>query len=160
EAFDNLFRRYYAMLIQYGSKICTDKNIVEDAIQDLFIELWQSKAGTQVQSVKAYFLKALKYKLLKQLKKQSLQSVDDSTDSNFQLSHDHFIIDREEESSTVKKIVQAINQLPARQKEIIYLKIYQALDYDEISEVMGINYQAARNLFYQSVKSLRQIITS
>ena len=148
------------MLIQYGSKICADKNIVEDAIQDLFIELWQSKSGTQVQSVKAYFLKALKYKLLKQLKKQSLQSVDDSGDTNFQLSHDHFIIDREEESGTVKKIVQAINQLPARQKEIIYLKIYQALDYDEISEVMGINYQAARNLFYQSVKSLRQIITS
>lgn len=159
DAFDNLFRRYYSMLIQYGLKLSDNNNTVEDCIQDLFIELWQSKAGTQVQSVKAYLLKALKYKLLKQLKSvQHAQLTDESPGNKFEISHDHFIINREDESGTAKKIIHAINELPARQKEIIYLKIYQSLSYEEISEVMNINYQAARNLFYQSVKSLRQTL--
>jgi RNA polymerase sigma factor (sigma-70 family) len=56
------------------------------------------------------------------------------------------------------RIIAALQQLPSRQKEIIYLKIYQNLGYEEISEIMGINYQVSRNLFSQSIKSLRKIL--
>lgn len=161
-AFDHLFRRHYPFLLQYGLKITGNTELVDDCIQDLFIELWQSKANPPVQSVKAYLLKALKYKIYRQFKNaQPLQSADSITgNGSFEISHDHFIITKEEERETSTKIITAINQLPNRQKEIVYLKIYQGLGYDEISEVMNINYQVARNLFYQSIKSLRQLLTS
>ncbi|HEY1199844.1 MAG TPA: sigma-70 family RNA polymerase sigma factor, partial [Niastella sp.] len=55
---------------------------------------------------------------------------------------------------------QALGQLSNRQKEIIYLKFYQELNYDEVSEIMNINYQAARNLLYQSIKSLKKLLTT
>jgi RNA polymerase sigma factor (sigma-70 family) len=159
QAFDSLFRRYYPVLLQYGLRITTDKELVNDAIQDLFIELWQSRSSTSVQSVKAYFLKALKYKLFRQFRSSSItQTTNGEFDNHFELSHDQFIMAREEEAAMVTKMITAINQLPNRQKEIIYLKIYQGLSYEELSEVMGINYQVARNLFYQSIKSLRQIL--
>ncbi|HEX7906334.1 MAG TPA: sigma-70 family RNA polymerase sigma factor [Chitinophagaceae bacterium] len=160
-AFDNLFRRYYPFLLQYGLKITGSTELVDDCIQDLFIELWQSKANSPVQSVRAYLLKALKYKLYRQLKNTlPLQSAETILENNsFEISHDHFIITKEEEGQRAKKIIAAINQLPNRQKEIVYLKIYQGLGYHEISEVMNINYQVARNLFYQSIKSLRQLLT-
>jgi RNA polymerase sigma factor (sigma-70 family) len=159
EAFDNLFRRYYPVLILYGTRIHNDKDMVDDCIQDLFIELWQSKAATEVQSVKAYFLKALKYKLFKRLRNtRSAQLTDNIEEHNFEISHDQFIVTREDEQHTTRIIVNAINQLPARQREIIYLRIYQGLSYEEISEVMNINYQVARNLFYQSIKSLRLLL--
>jgi DNA-directed RNA polymerase specialized sigma subunit, sigma24 homolog len=48
---------------------------------------------------------------------------------------------------------------PPRQKEIIYLKYYMNLSYEEVSEVMNINYQAARNLVYQSIKVLKNVLT-
>jgi RNA polymerase sigma-70 factor (ECF subfamily) len=56
-------------------------------------------------------------------------------------------------------VVHAINQLSNRQKEIVYLKLYQQLSYEEVSEIMQINYQAARNLFYQAIKSLRELLS-
>ncbi|HEX2627738.1 MAG TPA: sigma-70 family RNA polymerase sigma factor [Chitinophagaceae bacterium] len=159
QAFDNLFRRYYPVLLQYGMRITTDKELINDSIQDLFIELWQSRSSTSVQSVKAYLLKALKYKLFRQFRSNSTtQTTEGDIENHFELSHDQFIMAREDEAAMVKKMVAAINQLPNRQKEIIYLKIYQGLNYEELSEVMGINYQVARNLFYQSIKSLRQIL--
>ena len=160
EAFDNLFRRYYPLLVLYGARLCPDQDIVDDCIQDLFIELWQSKARTEVQSVKAYFLKSLKYKLFRRLKSnRPAQIGNNDVEDNIVLSHDQFLITREDELNTAKRIISAINELPGRQKEIIYLRVYQDLNYEEISEVMNINYQVARNLFYQSIKSLRQILS-
>ena len=51
-----------------------------------------------------------------------------------------------------------VEQLSHRQKEIIYLKFYQNLSYDEVSSIMNINYQAARNLLYQAIKALKKIM--
>lgn len=158
QGFDNLFRRYYPILLQYGLRITSDKELVSDCIQDLFIELWQSRSSTSVQSVKAYLLKALKYKLFRQFRGGNLTQSDTFIETNFELSHDQFLVAKEEEAQTTARVVAAINQLPNRQKEIVYLKIYQGLSYEELSDVMGINYQVARNLFYQSIKSLRALL--
>ncbi len=69
EAFAALFREHYATLFRFGSKFSTDTELLEDAIQELFIELWQAKSRAPVLSVKAYLLKSLKYKLLKAFRK-------------------------------------------------------------------------------------------
>jgi len=160
QAFDSLFRHYYPVLFQYGSRLCPDTFLLEDSIQELFIELWQSKSSSQVQSVKAYLLKSLRYKLFRQLKKiQTDRPVDHlEEEMNFEVSHDQFLILQEEKNQVNRKIIDAVNKLPNRQKEIVFLKIYQGLNYEEISEIMGINYQVARNLFHQSVRSLRMLI--
>jgi len=160
EVFSALFCNYYPLLVQYGIKICSDSSALEDCIQDLFIELWQSPAHTQVSSVKAYLLKSLKYKLYKLFRQQQpVQSTDTAFDTMaFEISHENFLVDREEVQFKANEIINAVNKLPNRQKEIVYLKIYKGFSYEEISEVMGINYQVARNLFYQSLKSLRQLL--
>ncbi|HET9431290.1 MAG TPA: sigma-70 family RNA polymerase sigma factor [Chitinophagaceae bacterium] len=162
QAFDQLFRRYYPVLLQYGSKVCPELDKLEDCIQELFIEIWQSRASGQVQSVKAYLLKSLKYKLYRQTQSsRAMKTVNQLEDEmSFVLSYDHFLIEKEESQRSAQRIMDAVNKLPNRQKEIIYLKIYQGLSYDEISEVMNINYQVARNLFSQSLKSLKQILVN
>lgn len=159
-AFDELFRRYYPLLTLYGSRICDDREVLEDNIHDLFIELWQSRSNPEIQSVRAYFLKALKYKLYKFFRKTvpSSDARELHDDVGFVISHDHFIIEQENQGEIHRTITEAVNRLPNRQKEIIYLKIYQGLKYEEISEVMNINYQVARNLLSQSVKNLRELI--
>ena len=46
----------------------------------------------------------------------------------------------EESSPTLadrkKKVMQAVNQLPKRQKEAIFLKYYENLDYQEVANLM------------------------
>lgn len=74
---------------------------------------------------------------------------------DFAFGQDHVMVGREEATLQTEKLRRSLEQLPARQREIVYLRIYQEMDYPDISEVMGINYQVARNLFHQSVKSLR-----
>lgn len=161
EAFAELFSAYYPLLYQYGSKFCNNGALLQDTIQDLFVELWQSKSGTEVKSVRAYLLKSLKYKLYKQARRSKtvLQPSETSfEDMGFSISHEDLLIATEEERSKVIAVANAVNQLPARQKEMVYLKTYKGLQYEEICEIMDINYQVARNLFSTALKTLRQLL--
>ena len=160
QAFARIFRRLYPSLVQFGAKITPRNDLLEDCIQELFTELWQNKSRTDVQSVKAYLLKSLKYKLLRALSKKPLLNTDDvANDYIFELSHESLLISREDSAAQTGKVLKAFGQLSHRQKEIIYLKFYQELSYEEISDIMNINYQVSRNLLYQSIKALKRLIS-
>ncbi len=77
---------------------------------------------------------------------------------HFEWSHEHFLIAEQENAEKKQRVLDALGRLSNRQKEIIYLKYYQNLSYEEVSEIMNINYQAARNLLYQAIKSLKSIL--
>ncbi len=157
-ALGKLFSNHYPSLIRYGSKICADQDLLEDCIQDLFAEIWQSSAKPEIQSVKAYLFKALKYKIFKKQRIFTSQYVEGNIDSLFEVSHENFLVEQEDNLDRKNKVINALNELPPRQREIIYLKIYQELSYEEVSEIMNINYQVARNLMSQSIKTLRKLL--
>jgi RNA polymerase sigma factor (sigma-70 family) len=159
DSFAALFRQHYETLFRFGSKFTTDSELLEDCIQELFIELWQAKSQTPVLSVKAYLLKSLKYKLLKVFRqKGKTRPLLDSGDIAFEWSHETFLIAQQEDAAKKKLVLGALGRLSSRQKEIIYLKYYQNLSYEEVSEIMNINYQVARNLLYQAIKSLKYML--
>ena len=159
-AFGRIFIRLYPSLFQFGCKITQHTEILEDCIQELFTELWHNKSQSDVQSVKAYLLKSLKYKLLRVLSKKAMVSASETENIyGFELSHESLLIIDEENKAQKDRVLKAFGQLSSRQKEIIYLKFYQELSYEEISEVMNINYQVSRNLLYQAIKALKKIMT-
>lgn len=159
EAFAALFREHYGTLYKFGNKFTTNTELLEDCIQELFVELWQAKSQAPVFSVKAYLLKSLKYKLLKAFRKNGkILPIHDNGDLPFELSHETFLISQQENQVKKEMVIEALGRLTHRQKEIIYLKYYQNLSYEEVSEIMNINYQVARNLLYQAIKSLKNML--
>jgi RNA polymerase sigma-70 factor (ECF subfamily) len=68
------------------------------------------------------------------------------------------LIHQQESDEKKQRVIKALEGLSHRQKEIIYLKYYQNLSYEEVSEIMNINYQVARNLLYQAIKSLKNML--
>jgi RNA polymerase sigma factor (sigma-70 family) len=156
EAFSTLFRRFYPLLFQYGNKITKESEVVEDAIQELFLELWQKKRNQPLHSVKAYLLQALKFKLYKTFRaKKPAATTKEAENHVFELSQENLHIKEEENDEQTKKIYASLEQLSPRQKEVIYLKIYKGLSYEEVSEVMGLNYQVVRNLLYTALKAFK-----
>lgn len=159
-SFGELFRRHYGLLFQYGTKICRDKQALEDNIQDLFAEIWRKRPEQPVHSVQAYLLQALKFKLYKMYRdNKPTLDLDINDEGLFELGHDTIMISEKDNSERTRKIFEAFEKLPARQKEIIYLKIYKGLSYEEISLIMDINYQVVRNLLCQALKTFRKLIS-
>ena len=154
------YTKYLKSLYNYGMKVSRDAGLVEDCIQDLFADIWQSKAASEVESVKAYLFKALKYKIFKKQRNRLLKnhSGEFPDEMMFEISHDTFLAEEQENKERVRKVIEALNKLPNRQREVIYLKIFHELSYEEVSDIMNINYQVCRNLMSQAIKALRKIL--
>ncbi len=56
----------------------------------------------------------------------------------------------------MKRLKSNIEKLTKRQREVIYLRFYQELDYDEIAGIMEINYHSVVNLIYEALRMLRK----
>lgn len=159
---DSLLKIYdlvYDPLYSYGLRICRDKTLTEDYIQDIFMELWEKRTKLpEVRSVRAYLMKILKRKHLKNFHDAAFAQARMEVEPVFSLldgSTEDEIIAREEDSSRSATVKQAIQKLTFRQREVIYLKFFQDLSYTEIAEVTGLTQRRIYNIVHESVTVLR-----
>jgi RNA polymerase sigma factor (sigma-70 family) len=160
DAFGKIFSCHYKELYKYGRKLNISPEVLDDCIQDLFLELWQRKSKLpEVQSVKGYLFKSLKFSLIKSTRNQlKFEDVDTEINHHVEFSYERMLIEEQQQQEDHQKLLEGINLLPPRQQEALYLKYMNELAYEEISEMMGISKQAAINLIYKSVKSLREFL--
>ena len=58
EALEQIYRRYYPLLLNYGCRLSANQDLVQDCIQNLFIKLMsKSRNLSATPSVKGYLLK-------------------------------------------------------------------------------------------------------
>ena len=159
EAFACIYAEQYEALLNYGRRFSLDVAIIEDAIQDTFLDLWQYRATlTDVQSVRFYLLRVLRNKLNQQFKKQQAVgfTVDDNLPFDVEYSFESQLIQQQIQEETLRQLRLCLNALSPRQKEILYLRFFNGLDYEQIAEVMNLSYQATRNQLYLALKALRE----
>jgi RNA polymerase sigma factor (sigma-70 family) len=159
DAYTRLYNDHFKVLNNYGYKFTRDVNIIEDAIHDLFIKLWTNRATLgNPASIKNYLYKSLRGIIFRKIQGQSrFVGLESETDYNFsfEISFDHQIIANEEERELQYKIKTVVKTLPARQQEIIYLRFYEGLGYDEIADIMEININSAYKLLYKAFNNLQ-----
>jgi len=164
-AFEILYERNISLLANYGKRICPDKEIVKDAIQDVYVDLWRNRSNlSRTNSIKYYLLKALRRNLVKKLvAAKNADTKNHSADAVlevFETSHDFTLMALEIESEKIRQVHDLLNGLPARQKEAIYLRFYNGLNFTEISSIMGISQQSAYNMVFRAIESLREKVVS
>lgn len=150
-------------LFNYGKKIFQDSTLVEDSIHDLFVELWLKRKNLgPTTAIRPYLATSLRRRIVHQLKKmKTIDFIDNHESVQFQaeLSVDDLIITQEIGKEKAEKLQAAIKQLTNREREIVYLKYYQGMDYDEIESITGIRYQSLRNIMSKAIKKLKGALT-
>jgi len=157
EGFARIYRTMYPDLYAYSQKITGSQVVAQDAIQDVFTALWQShKNHHNIKSVRTYLLRSVRNQCFRLLKKRNRQvSLDHVDDTMIQI--DPTELKLKDPSVRVRQLVQkGLEGLPAQQREVLYLKYFVNLDYQEIAELLSINYQSVVNHVYRAVGKLRQ----
>lgn len=161
-----VYRNYSNKLFNYGCQFTTKREIVEDCIQDLFIDLInRRKSLVQVSSVKFYLFKSLRYMLLRELKKQRKLSFKESFESDqgflINVSHEIKLIDEQFSRDQEKLIKKYLNQLPPFQREALLLYFYEGLSYQQIADMMQTGkVKSTRALVYRAISSLSNFLES
>jgi len=161
-ALERIYSTYISSLLKYGRKFSRNDQVIEDCIQDLFIELWKNRAGLgMTDSIQRYLLVALRRKVIRQLNRsKKWVSDNEPTELDFEVevAVDQKLIALELSDERAAQVKAAMENLSKRQKEVIYLKYVSGLDYEDIGEIMDLNYQSVRNLVSKALKKLKGTI--
>jgi len=161
-ALNILFRKYYPLLHNYGSKLTKNTALTEDCLQDFFLYLYEHRHNLkEVDTIKPYLFKAFRNRLFKYLKaKTNIVSIESIEKDGLpiEFSAEELMIHQENAQLQSAQILPLLNQLTNKQKELIYLKYYNNLSITDISEVIGISYQGVLNGLGKAMKKLRKVL--
>ncbi|MCF0053897.1 RNA polymerase sigma factor [Dyadobacter sp. LJ53] len=161
QAFTIIFEKYHRTLYNYGSKLSQNSAIVEDAVQDVFIDVWRFRNNLtdKITSVKFYLYRALRRRIhLAQDKFPVTEEItllgDQETPANGGNS-ETLLIDVESASLRARQIQHLLAQLPERQVEALTLRYFDDFSIEEIAGIMGVSEKSVRNFIYKALTSLR-----
>ena len=158
-AFAELYERYYRTLYSYGYKLLPNAVLIEDAIQDLFVDLWRIQQNlAEAESVKFYLFRSLRRKIHRLSEKENrFLSVDDfSPQSPGDTTPELQITGQEQERQLTQQLAHALKQLPERQLEVVTLRFYENFKTSEIAAIMGITEKSVRNTLHKAMVHLRE----
>lgn len=160
EAFAHIYNLHVESMYRYGIKLCSDENLVKDAIQEIFLELFlkRHKNKTNPENLHYYLILALKRNLIKKLKRNRKLVDEEDFETGFdpEYSIEKIIIEDEEETELNRRVKKVLSTLPAKQKEAIYLRFNESMEYQEIAQVLNISVESVRKQVYRALSSIRK----
>lgn len=162
DAFCQLAESQYRSLFTYGTNFTDDREVIKDAIQEIFIRIWERRTTLSIQVVSIYLFKSLRNQLIQEIRKpahtlSSLYSPEVNDLSDWETIETE-IEAHEASFENHHKVRQAIHLLPKRQQEVVFLKFYKGLENEQIAELMEINRQSVANLLFRALGSLKNQI--
>jgi RNA polymerase sigma-70 factor (ECF subfamily) len=134
ESFTELCRRYYPVMVAIAHSILGDRHLAEDAAQEAFakaaVKLPQLKRRSQFAGWLAAICRNSAKDMIRTTEKRYIISEPLTEDRQS---------DRDENAEVVR---QAIGKLSASARELVFLRYYDGLSYEQISAVLELSQQA------------------
>jgi RNA polymerase sigma factor (sigma-70 family) len=160
EMFLSLYTKYYHSLLFIGQKEIKDAQLVKDTIQQVFLYLWEKRETIQeANNVKSYlvtsFLRKLSADWIRSRKAGHLEVVWNNYVEDPLPTPEEKLIMKDGQHHLLNLLMSHIQNLPNRQRELIILKFYERLSYDEIVEQTGLSHRTVYNKIHEALKKLK-----
>jgi RNA polymerase sigma-70 factor (ECF subfamily) len=156
-AFADLYELTSDRLYRYGMKFTNDEELVKDSIHDLFLKLYQNRTDLpEMEHFIFYLFKMLKNILIDNFRHHDKMVYVSPDELPFHVEFTYKPDDESDVGDEIKEqFEKVLSLLSDRQKEAIYLRYQAEMSYEEIAQLLEINYQSARNLIHRAVKKIR-----
>lgn len=160
EMFLALYKKYYHCLLFIGLKEIKDAHLVKDTIHQLFLYLWEKRETiNDARDIKSYlvssFLRKLSADWKKNIKTGELQVVWNNTYNEVQYNPEELLVNKDHQTRLSSILIARINELPNRQRELIELRYYEGLNYEEIVLKTGLSHRTVYNKIHEGIKKLK-----
>lgn len=130
DSFGELCRRYYAALVAIGYSVLADYQLAEDAAQESFARALVNLRNLKDKTRLAPWLAAICRNVAKDMVAAKVRQINTKDFSQVAQNNTY---------ENAPMIRRAIEQLPVSARELIVLRYYNGLSYEEISSVLGIS---------------------
>ncbi len=157
KVFEALFYEYYPHLIRYAEGFLFDKQVCEDIIQNLFIYFWENTDRIDIQlSLKSYFYQSVKNRCMNHLRDIHIQDKHKILYMEALLNEDDSQgwVDLE----IIKKVQDAIAQLPPQMGELFKQKYLFGRKYQEIARINNISENTVKTQLKRAKEKMRKML--
>ncbi|CCH00395.1 RNA polymerase, sigma-24 subunit, ECF subfamily [Fibrella aestuarina BUZ 2] len=162
DAFSTLYSLFSADLYRYGYNLVRNRQVVEDCLHELFLHLHENRSRLgPTDNIRFYLYRSLRRRLLDTVGRLARHGSDEYlfTDAAFTIQpHEHVLIESELAERQKALVTLALNQLPRRQKEILYLVYMKGLTYPQAAEVMAISLKSVYNTINIALMAMRRYV--
>lgn len=153
-AFYLLYKRYWKGLYNSAYKRLKDHDLCENAVQNVFVDLWKRRLDLSIENISAYLYSAVKYQVFAQVSKRRgevyfMKPFESIVESPF--SADGELIEKE-----LQQVLEKwLHSLPEKRRKIFLMYYENELSSREISERLSIAQKTVQNQVRTATKSLR-----
>ena len=150
DSFTELASRYYPAMVAIAHSITGDRDLAEDAAQSCF-----AKAAVKLPQLKNHEKFA---GWLATICRNAAKDIYQREYSRCKTNDLLKIEIKSEEDNTREVVKDTLAKLPVSDREVIFLRFYDGLSYDQISKVLGISEQAINGRLRRAKKKMAQIL--
>lgn len=161
EAFTIIYQKYNKLLYALSYRYLMDKSLAEDAVQHVFVKLWEFHKHLDI----ALNLKNYLYTITKNYILNQIRDNNNAIRHNYMMFQSGNLQDYEEslhvaieEKETLKLFYDAINKLPEQKKAICLMKLSGKLSNQDIADKMNLSINTVKTHYAQSLKILKQYL--
>lgn len=159
DAFAYIYNYYVNDLLAYGISLGFDEAMSRDAVHDLFYKLYVDRSKLRhVKNPSSYLFTSFRNRLFNIYNRKSKTSSIEDEDLPFstKVTILDTMIGKEEAEKLKEAVSKLLSELTPRQREAIYLRYMQEMEYGEIAELMEMDSNSARRLVHRGIKALRK----
>jgi RNA polymerase sigma-70 factor (ECF subfamily) len=150
DSFTELCSRYYPAMVAIAHSIIGDRHLAEDSAQQAFakaaVKLPQLTKTNRFGAWLAAICRNEAIDIARNIK--PTQSIDQSPAATAQ----------SDENPASDAVKEALSDLPKSAREVIYLRFYDCLSYEQISAVLGISQQAINGRLRRAKRKLAEFL--
>ena len=158
DAFAYIYNYYVNDLLSYGISLGFDEGTCRDAVHDVFYKLYVDKNKlTHVKNASSYLFRSFRNRLINIHNRKSKTSTIEDEEIPFltEITILDTLINKEEVEKLKEIVSDLLRELTPRQREAIYLRYMQEMEYEDIAELMKMDSNSARRLVHRGIKALR-----
>ena len=154
--FSEIFIPLGGQLYRVAYFILESESDAQDAVQEMFVRLWEQRESLEtVVNPKAYCITLVRNICIDMIRRsgtcRSTSGIPDTIPAGTDTA------ERMEQRERMARVMDAIDRLPDRQRQVLRMRVFQELSYKEIEEKTGIGYLTLRVLLSQARKQLKKV---
>jgi RNA polymerase sigma-70 factor (ECF subfamily) len=150
--------RYGGALLHFAHRLVGDMQLAEEIYQDTMLKAWQQAASFRVDGhLKAWLFRVARNNAIDYMRKKRV-AVEEYT-ACLETAATTFRPDREAERAWLStEVFEAVDELPAAYREVVDLRFFHQLCYQEIAEVLSIPLGTVKSRLNYAIQRLTKIL--
>jgi len=158
-AFEELLRRHRRAIFAYAMASTGSRQDAEEITQDVFVKVYRAAHRFDSRYSFTTWLYAIASNTCKnkfRSRRKRTVSLDGEAIAVVPISHEADPLEAYRKNVEVSEVRNAIDELPPRYRQVLYLRYVEALSYKEIAEVLGLSLGNVEARIFRGKEKVRQ----